>query len=80
MNDDYEAEINLVARCTCGYVFDHLIYSVENKYYSNIYGYPKTIFEPNICPNCHKEIASINGKIIDNKSDSIKIDFGYKSY
>lgn len=85
MNDDYEAEINLVARCTCGYVFDHLIYLsekkvVKNGYNATLYVLPEVIFSPSICPNCHKAIKSINSKYVRDKSDNIEMDFGYNGY
>ena len=79
------AEINLVARCTCGYVFDNLIYSSELKQCKNNYGatlceFPKSKITPNICPNCHKRIDGIKSKYIDNNTNEFEVSFGYNGY
>lgn len=49
----HDADIKLAARCSCGYVFDHL----EFKYEPN--GYYDGYFIPECCPQCQKHIGHV---------------------
>ena len=82
-NINETAKVNLVARCECGYVFDHLICTEnirECRKEDIILAVNKTFeFQPNICPCCHRKINSINYKTAIN-SNNPEIDFGYEGY
>ena len=80
MTNENTAKISLVARCSCGYVFNHLVYTHHTEEIKDgdvvLAKIPIGSFSPSRCPSCHKEIKNITTRSIANSED-YQVDFGY---